>query len=37
MPSVGEPFDPEIHVAVMALNEGSGRLVVKEELRRGTA
>ena len=35
VPSVGEPFDPEIHEAVMAPNEGSGRLVVKEELRRG--
>ena len=35
VPSVGEPFDPGIHEAVMAPNEGSGRLVVKEELRRG--
>src|SRR5690606_21368602 len=35
VPSVGEPFDPEIHEAVMAPHEGSGRLVVKEELRRG--
>ena len=35
VPSVGEPFDPESHEAVMAPNEGSGRLVVKEELRRG--
>ena len=35
VPSVGEPFDPEIHEAVMAPSEGAGRLVVKEELRRG--
>jgi molecular chaperone GrpE len=35
VPSVGEVFDPEMHEAVMSPNPGTGRLVVKEELRRG--
>jgi molecular chaperone GrpE len=35
VPTLGEPFDPEIHEAVMSPSEGSGRLVVAEELRRG--
>lgn len=35
VPSVGEPFDPEIHEAVMSPAEGDGRLIVSQELRRG--
>lgn len=35
VPTLGEPFDPEIHEAVMSPSDGSGRLVVSEELRRG--
>lgn len=35
VPAVGEPFDPEMHEAVMSPSEGSGRLVVSQELRRG--
>jgi molecular chaperone GrpE len=34
IPTVGEPFDPEVHEPVGAPT-GSGRLVVSEELRRG--
>jgi molecular chaperone GrpE len=34
IPTVGEPFDPEVHEPVGA-PEGSGRLVVADELRRG--
>ena len=32
-PTVGEPFDPEVHEAVMS--NGDGDLVVSQELRRG--
>ncbi|MFP3914035.1 MAG: nucleotide exchange factor GrpE [Actinomycetota bacterium] len=35
VPTVGEWFDPEMHEAVMSPSEGSGRLVVTQELRRG--
>lgn len=35
VPTVGEPFDPEIHEAVMSPAEGAGHLLVTEELRRG--
>ena len=35
VPTVGEPFDPELHEAVMAAPEGDGALVVSAELRRG--
>lgn len=35
VPSVGEPFDPEVHEAVMSPSEGEGRLIVSRELRRG--
>lgn len=35
VPTVGEPFDPEVHEAVMSPSDGTGRLVVSEELRRG--
>lgn len=35
VPTLGEEFDPEIHEAVMSPSEGSGRLVVADELRRG--
>lgn len=35
VPTVGEPFDPEIHEAVVSPSEGEGRLMVSEELRRG--
>ena len=34
IPSVGEPFDPEVHEAVMT-SGGDGPLVVADELRRG--
>jgi molecular chaperone GrpE len=34
VPSWGEPFDPEIHEAVMSSGEGS-KLTVSQELRRG--
>lgn len=34
IPTVGEPFDPEVHEAVMSTGDG-GRLVVSQELRRG--
>ena len=33
IPAVGEPFDPEVHEAVMS--DGDGDLVVSQELRRG--
>lgn len=35
VPTVGEPFDPEHHEAVMSPPEGEGRLLVSQELRRG--
>lgn len=35
VPTVGEPFDPEVHEAVMSPSEGAGNLVVSQELRRG--
>lgn len=35
IPTWDEPFDPELHEAVMTVGDGSGRLVVHEELRRG--
>lgn len=35
VPTVGEAFDPEVHEAVMSPSEGNGRLIVREELRRG--
>ncbi len=35
VPSLGEPFDPEVHEAVSAPTEGEGSLVVAQELRRG--
>lgn len=35
IPTWDEPFDPEVHEAVMSPTEGSGRLVVSQELRRG--
>ena len=35
VPTMGEPFDPELHEAVMAAPEGDGALVVSAELRRG--
>lgn len=35
VPTVGEPFDPEHHEAVMSPQEGEGRLMVGQELRRG--
>jgi molecular chaperone GrpE len=34
IPAVGEPFDPELHEAVMSSGDGD-RLVVSQELRRG--
>lgn len=34
IPTWGEPFDPEVHEAVMSSGEGS-KLVVSQELRRG--
>jgi molecular chaperone GrpE len=36
IPAVGEPFDPEVHEAVMSTGEGSTH-VVSQELRRGYA
>ncbi len=33
--TVGEPFDPEVHEAVMSPPNAEGRLIVSEELRRG--
>jgi len=35
VPTLGEPFDPEIHEAVMSPSDGEGKLVVSQELRRG--
>jgi molecular chaperone GrpE len=35
VPTVGEPFDPEVHEAVTTSAEGEGPLVVTEEMRRG--
>lgn len=35
LPALGEPFDPEIHEAVISPADGDGRLVVSHELRRG--
>lgn len=35
IPTWDEPFDPEVHEAVMTVGDGSGRLVVHQELRRG--
>ncbi|MGH8912868.1 MAG: nucleotide exchange factor GrpE [Acidimicrobiia bacterium] len=35
VPTVGEPFNPEIHEAVMSPSDGEGKLVVSQELRRG--
>ena len=35
VPTIGEPFDPEHHEAVMSPSEGEGRLIVSQELRRG--
>lgn len=35
VPTIGEPFDPEVHEAVMTAPEGEGTLVVSQELRRG--
>jgi molecular chaperone GrpE len=35
VPTLGEPFDPEMHEPVMSPSEGSGELVVSDELRRG--
>lgn len=35
VPTLGEPFDPEVHEAVMSPAEGEGRLIVSQELRRG--
>lgn len=35
VPTVGEPFDPSLHEAVVSPPEGDGRLVVSQELRRG--
>lgn len=35
LPALGEPFDPEIHEAVISPAGGDGRLVVSHELRRG--
>lgn len=35
VPAAGEPFDPEIHEAIMSPPDGDGRLVVSQELRRG--
>ncbi|HEX2153258.1 MAG TPA: nucleotide exchange factor GrpE [Acidimicrobiia bacterium] len=35
VPTLGEPFDPEMHEPVMSPSEGSGKLVVSDELRRG--
>lgn len=34
IPTIGEPFDPEVHEAVMT-SGGDGRLIVAQELRRG--
>jgi molecular chaperone GrpE len=34
IPTIGEPFDPEVHEAVMT-SGGDGALVVSDELRRG--
>lgn len=35
VPTFGEPFDPEVHEAVMSAPDGEGELVVSQELRRG--
>lgn len=35
IPTWSEPFDPEIHEAVMSPSDGSGNLIVEKELRRG--
>lgn len=35
VPTLGEAFDPEMHEPVMSPSEGSGQLVVSDELRRG--
>ena len=35
VPTIGEPFDPEHHEAVMSPPDGEGRLIVSQELRRG--
>lgn len=35
IPSVGTPFDPEIHEAAIAPSEGEGALIVTTEMRRG--
>lgn len=35
VPTWDEPFDPAVHEAVVSPAEGSGRLVVSEEMRRG--
>lgn len=35
IPTVGTPFDPEIHEAAIAPSEGEGMLVVTSEMRRG--
>ena len=33
--TVGAPFDPEVHEAVLAPEPGDGRLIVTQEMRRG--
>lgn len=35
VPTLGEPFDPEMHEAVMSPPSGEGNLTVTQELRRG--
>lgn len=35
IPSVGEPFNPEVHEAVIASGEGTDSIVVATEMRRG--
>ncbi len=35
IPTVGSPFDPELHEAVLAPEPGDGRLIVTQEMRRG--
>lgn len=35
--TIGAPFDPEVHEAVMSPSDGTGNLVVSQELRRGYA
>ena len=35
IPSVGEPFNPEVHEAVIASGEGTDSIVVVTEMRRG--